>query len=311
MTTSTMQPIPGTDLSVYELCLGGNVFGGRSSEEESFAVLDAYVEAGGNFIDTADLYAGEESERVLGRWIEQRDNRDELVIATKVGMKEDRQGLAPETIAAGADESLARLGIETIDLYYTHRDDPDTDQEATLDALARLIAEGKVRALGASNISADRLASALEISRREDLPAYVALQPHYNLVERSYERNGLRDLCEREGLAVFPYFSLARGFLTGKHRPEGSGESKRTEGAREYLETDHGPRVLEALDEVAEAHDSSPTAVAIAWLRAQPTVTAPIASARTPEQVPDLIAGVELELDASELERLSAAGAGS
>ncbi len=304
-----MLQIPRTELSVYGLCLGGNVFGGRSTEEESFAVLDAYAKAGGNFIDTADLYADEQSERVIGRWVAGRGNRDELVIATKVGMKNGLDNLRAETIKRGAEESLERLGMDHIDLYYTHLDDPDTPQEETLGALAELIESGKVRAIGASNISAERLASALETSRREGLPEYVALQPHYNLMEREFETDGQLELCKREGIAVVPYFSLARGFLTGKHRPEGSQESKRTEGAREYLETGRGPKVLAALDEVAAAHDSSPTAVALAWLDAQPTVLAPLASARVPEQVPDLIAGTELELSGEEIERLSAASA--
>jgi aryl-alcohol dehydrogenase-like predicted oxidoreductase len=303
-----MRTIPGTEISVFPLCLGGNVFGGRSTEQESFAVLDAYVEAGGNFIDTADLYAGSESEIVIGRWMAARGNRDELVIATKVGMMDGLDNLKGATIAQGAEDSLMRLGTDRIDLFYTHRDDAGTPLEETARALADLVSVGKVRAIAASNFSAERLVTALDISRAEGLPSYVALQPHYNLMERGFESDGQQALCEREGLAVFPYFSLAMGFLTGKHRPEGSAEgSKRTEGARRYLETDRGPRVLEALDAIAAEYATTPTAAALAWLRAQPTVLAPIASARVPEQVPDLIAGVELELGQADLAKLDAA----
>jgi aryl-alcohol dehydrogenase-like predicted oxidoreductase len=305
-----MRNIPGTELNVFPICLGGNVFGGRSTENESFAVLDAYVEAGGNFIDTADLYAGSESEMVIGRWMAARGNRDDLVIATKVGMMDGLDNLRPETIAKGCEDSLARLGTDRIDLFYTHRDDRETAIEDTARALADLVTLGKVRAIGASNFSAERLVTALDISRAEGLPSYVAVQPQYNLMERAFETDGLQALAERENLAVFPYYSLANGFLTGKHRPEGSdASSKRTERARTYLETDRGPRVLDALDEVANEHGTTPTAVALAWLLAQPTVTEPIASARIPEQVPDLIAGAELELGEGDLAKLDAASA--
>ena len=305
-----MRNIPGTELNVFPICLGGNVFGGHSTEDQSFAVLDAYVGAGGNFIDTADLYAGTESEMVIGRWMAARGNRDDLVIATKVGMMDGLDNLKAETIAKGCEDSLTRLGTDRIDLFYTHKDDIDTPLEETAKALGDLVEIGKVRAIGASNFSAERLVTALDISRAEGLPDYVALQPHYNLMEREFETDGQQALAERENLAVFPYFSLAMGFLTGKHRPEGSDESsKRTEGARKYLESERGPRVLDVLDAIANEYGTTPTAVALAWLLAQPTVMAPIASARIPEQVPDLIAGSELELGEGDLAKLEAASA--
>jgi aryl-alcohol dehydrogenase-like predicted oxidoreductase len=213
---------------VFPLCLGGNVFGWTLDEERSFAVLDAYREAGGNFIDTADIYGrrGAEgigsSERILGRWIASRGNRDELVIATKVGMAEDPHGLSAKTLATGAEASLQRLGIDRIDLYYAHQEDPDTPLEETLAAFATLIAEGKIAHAAASNYTPERLEQALDLAEQQaGLAPYVALQPHYNLMERPGYEGPLMDLCERRGLACLPYFSLARGFLTGKYRPGG------------------------------------------------------------------------------------------
>jgi aryl-alcohol dehydrogenase-like predicted oxidoreductase len=302
-----MSTLGDSDLDVFPLCLGGNVFGWTADRETSFAVLDAYAAAGGNFIDTADLYARHESERIIGEWLRRSGRRDQLVIATKIGMSEDRPGLGADNIRAGCEESLERLQTDRIDLYYAHRDDPDTPLEETLAAFDRLVRAGKVRYVAASNYDAARLAQALEVSAREGLARYIALQPHYNLVERGEYEGALQDLCEAAGLACLPYFGLAKGFLTGKYRSAGRQvDSPRAERARAYLERG-GVAVLEALDEVAQAHEVPIAAVALAWLRAQPTVVAPIASARTVHQLQDLLPLAELELDGSELERLDQA----
>jgi aryl-alcohol dehydrogenase (NADP+) len=298
--------IDGIDRDVFELCLGGNVFGWTADRDESFAVLDAYRAAGGNFVDTAELYAGGASETIIGEWMASRGNRDEIVVATKVGFDRD---LAPDRIRASAEGSLRRLQTDRIDLYYAHNDDPDTPLEDVLGAFDGLVREGRVRAIGASNFSAPRLAEALAVSRRDGLARYTALQPHYNLMERSEYEGELEELCRRERIACLPYFALAKGFLTGKYRPGGAAvESARAERASEYLDA-RGERVLTALDEIAAAHGTSVAAVALAWLRAQPTVAAPIASARTPEQLADLLPSVTLELDAGELRRLDDASA--
>jgi aryl-alcohol dehydrogenase-like predicted oxidoreductase len=308
-----MARIAGTDLDVFRICLGGNVFGWTADEKQAFAVLDAYVEAGGNFVDTADSYsawapgnAGGESETVLGRWMAARKNRGRMVVATKVGSFPGLDGLAAGTIRAAADASLRRLQIDRIDLYYAHRDDPKTPLEETLRAFDELVRAGKVGAIAASNFSAARLAEALALSRREGLARYVALQPHYNLVERAgYERE-LAGLCAREGLACFPYYALAKGFLTGKYRPGAGVQSARAEGAKKYLDA-RGLRILAALDAVAAAHQTTVAAAALAWLLAQPTVVAPIASARTPEQLAELLPAATLRLTREEVERLSEA----
>jgi aryl-alcohol dehydrogenase-like predicted oxidoreductase len=292
------------------------VFGWTLDDERSFAVLDAYREAGGNFIDTADVYgrrgpdgAGS-SEHIIGRWIAARGNRDELVIATKVGMAEGLRGLSADTIARGAESSLKRLGIERIDLYYAHQDDPDTPLEETLGAFATLIAEGKIAYAGASNYDADRLEQALEVGRQAGMASYVALQPQYNLMERDGYEGSLMDLCARHGIACLPYFSLARGFLTGKYRTGGvEVDSPRAGGVRDLYFNDRGFAVLEALDAVAAAHRTNVAAVALAWLAAQPTVVAPIASATSAEQLADLLQFVSLQLSEDELRRLSDAAA--
>jgi aryl-alcohol dehydrogenase-like predicted oxidoreductase len=292
------------------------VFGWSIDEERSFAVLDAYVQAGGNFIDTADSYgrrgpggAGE-SERIIGRWIAARKNREKLVIATKVGMAPDMRGLSGTTIKAAADASLKRLGIDTIDLYYAHQDDPDTALEETLGAFGALIAEGKIRHAAASNYSAARLSEALRIGEDSAMASYVALQPHYNLVERGSYEGELAEVCAQNGLACVPFFGLARGFLTGKYRRDGEQvDSPRAAGVHDSYFNDRGFAVLDVLDEVAAAHDSSDAAVALAWLAAQPTVVAPIASATSTEQLAELLASVELELSSGELARLDAASA--
>ncbi len=292
------------------------MFGWTIDEERSFAVLDAYREAGGNFIDTADIYGrrGAEgigsSERIVGRWIASRGNRDELVIATKVGMGEELHGLSAQTLAAGAEASLARLGIERIDLYYAHRDDPDTPLEETLGAFATLIAEGKIAHVAASNYSAERLAQALEVGRQTGMASYVALQPEYNVMERGEYEGALMDLCAREGLACLPYFALARGFLTGKYRPDGPDvDSPRAGSVRDSYFTDRGFAVLAALDEIAAAHGVTVAAVSLAWLRAKPTVLAPIASATSPDQLAELMQSATLELSEDEVRRLDAASA--
>ncbi|MEV4143088.1 aldo/keto reductase [Amycolatopsis sp. NPDC049691] len=302
-----MTKLGNTDLDVYGLNLGGNVFGWTADEAQSFAVLDAYAAAGGNFVDTADLYGGGGgSEEILGNWLAARGNRDDVVVATKVGMWEGRPGLSAKNIQAAADDSLRRLRTDHIDLYYAHRDDPDTPLEETLTAFDALVRAGKVRHLGASNYSADRLADALSISDKNGLARYAVLQPHYNLLERDYERD-LAPLVEREGLATLPFFSLAKGFLTGKYRTKDHHvDSPRAARAESYLD-ERGERVLAKLDEVAEAHGTSVAAVSLAWLRQQPTVAAPIASARTTEQLTDLIASVRLELSDAEVAELSEA----
>jgi aryl-alcohol dehydrogenase-like predicted oxidoreductase len=302
-----MTTITGTELDVFPLCLGGNVFGWTADEAASFAVLDTYAEAGGNFIDTADLYAGNESERIIGRWLARRGRRDDMVIATKVGMAPDMKGLAASTVRAAAEGSLKRLGVDHIDLYYAHRDDPDTPLEETLGAFDELVRAGKVRYIAASNYDAPRLAQALKISDSGGLARYVALQPHYNLVERDSFEGDLADLCAREDIGVMPYFGLAKGFLTGKYRQGGpAGDSPRSERARTYLDG-RGLAVLDALDEVAAAHDTTQAAVALAWLLAQPTVLSPIASARNVEQLQGLLPMVDLDLTGEELSRLASA----
>jgi aryl-alcohol dehydrogenase-like predicted oxidoreductase len=310
-----MRNIPATDLAVHPLCLGANVFGWTADERESFAVLDAYKAAGGNFVDTADGYSqwvagnrGGESEEIIGRWMAKRGSRDGIVLATKVGSKHDRKGLAAANVRAATEESLRRLQTDRIDLLYTHRDDEVTPPEETLGALDELVREGKVRHIAASNVSPARLEAAMEASAREGLARYVALQPHYNLVERGYE-DGLAEVCRRHDLGCLPYFALAKGFLTGKYRPGGDAvESRRAQGAAVYLD-ERGERVLAALDVAAAAHDVPVAAVSLAWLAAQPTVVAPIASARTPEQLAELMALVDLRLNDDELRALDAAGA--
>ncbi|MEV0161358.1 aldo/keto reductase [Nonomuraea fuscirosea] len=308
--------IGASDLEVSPLCLGGNAFGWTADEDTSFAVLDAYAEAGGNFIDTADMYShwipggsGGESERIIGRWMKARGNRDQMVIATKVGALPGLDDLAARTIRRGAEDSLRRLGIDHIDLYYAHVDDPSTPLAETLGAFDALVRAGLVRHIAASNITADRLSAALEISAREGLAPYVALQAEYNLVQREgYERD-LAPTVARTGLACLPYVALARGFLTGKYRPGGPQvDSPRADRARAHLEG-NGPAVLAALDEVAAAHQTSMAAVSLAWLAAQPTVATPLAGARNPDQLADLLPFLTLRLTTDEVALLDKASA--
>lgn len=304
------------ELDVSRLCLGANVFGWTADRDASFAVLDAFAAAGGTFLDTADSYMwrvpgnrGGESEAIIGEWLTARGNRDEMVIATKVGSLPTRPGLSAANIAAAVEDSLRRLRTDRIDLYWAHRDDPDVPQEETLAAFDALVRAGTVRAIGASNFTAARLGSALDISARDGLAAYVALQPHYNLLERAEFERDLAPALAETGVACVPYYGLAKGFLTGKYRPGGPAvNSPRAEGARSYLD-ERGLRVLAALDEIGAARQAPPAAVALAWLAAQPTVAAPIASARSVEQLDALLPVLELELTPAELAALSEASA--
>ncbi|MFI2645881.1 aldo/keto reductase [Streptomyces sp. NPDC018610] len=313
---TSLRKLGQSDLEVFPLALGGNVFGWTADQQQSFAVLDAYAEAGGNFVDTADSYSawiegnhGGESETIIGRWIAERGNRSDVVIATKVSQHPDYQGLSAANIKAAADASLERLGTDHIDLYYTHFDKPEVPVEEIIGALDELVKAGKVRHIAASNISAERLKASLEFSEREGLARYVALQPHYNLVSRDTYEGELQNLAERTGLSAVPYFSLASGFLTGKYRPGATVDSARAEGAAKHLATERGQKVLAALDEVARAHDAEAATVALAWLAAQPTVTAPIASARTVEQLPALLGVADLRLTEDDLTKLTEASA--
>ncbi|MEU6486158.1 aldo/keto reductase [Streptomyces sp. NPDC046887] len=311
---TSLRKLGTSDLLVFPLALGGNVFGWTADRAQSFAVLDAYTAAGGNFVDTADTYSswapgnqGGESETIIGEWLAARGNRADVLIATKAGAHPDFKGLAPATLRAAVDASLRRLGTDYIDLFYTHYDDPSVPVEEFVPVLDQLVRDGKVRAIAASNISPERLREALDFSAREGLAAYSALQPHYNLVSRDTYEGGLRDLVERDGLAAVPYYALASGFLTGKYRPGTEVDSARAGGAAKHLESDRGRTVLAALDQVAEAHGAEPATVALAWLAAQPTVAAPIASARTVEQLPALLALADLTLTDQDLAALTAA----
>src|SRR3954466_2572232 len=303
-----MATLGRTDLDVFPLCLGANVFGWTADEPQSFAVLDAYLAAGGNFVDTANSYLIEHgrSETVIGRWLAERGNRGEIVLATKVGGGRGAvRNLRAETIEREAQASLERLQTDRIDLYYAHFDDEDTPLEESLRAFDALVQAGTVRHLGASNYTPARLTAALELQREQGLAEVTVLQPHSNLVERECERT-LLPVAEAWDLAVLPYYALAKGFLTGKYRPGGEDvESARAEGARAYLDAGGGA-VLEALDEVAAAHGAPVAAVALAWLRAQPRVVAPIASARTTEQLEQILPAATLELAPEELDRLPA-----
>ncbi|MFE5406708.1 aldo/keto reductase [Streptomyces sp. NPDC056580] len=314
--TVQLRKLGSSDLEVFPLALGGNVFGWTADEKTSFDVLDAYTAAGGNFVDTADSYSawiegnkGGESETIIGKWVKARGNRSDVVIATKVSQHPEYQGLSAANIRAAADASLRRLDTDYIDLYYTHFDKPEVPVEEIVGALDELVKAGKVRQIAASNISPERLRASLDFSDREGLARYVALQPHYNLVSRDTYEGPLQDLAAREGLAAVPYFSLASGFLTGKYRPGTTVDSARAGSAAKHLESERGQRVLTALDEVAAAHDVPVATVALAWLAAQPTVTAPIASARTVEQLPALLGVAELRLSQQELDRLTQASA--
>lgn len=305
-----MPTIPNTELDVFPICLGGNVFGWTANERQSFAVLDAYAAAGGNFVDTADAYSawvpghqGGESETIVGRWLASRKQKGRFFVATKVGLAPGFKGLTAKNIYAAVEHSLRRLGVERIDLYYAHLDDSATPLAETLGAFGVLVREGKLRHVAASNYSAARLKEAISTARRNGLPAYVALQPHYNLLQRSVYEGELAALCARERIGCLPYYALAKGFLSGKYRPGHAVESARAQGASAYLDA-RGIALLDVLDRVAEQHATTVAAVSLAWLLAQPTVVAPIASARTVEQLHELLPAATLCLSADELAQL-------
>jgi aryl-alcohol dehydrogenase-like predicted oxidoreductase len=296
-----------TDLDVFPISLGGNVFGWTADADESFAVLDAYAAAGGNFVDTSSSYTlqGGESETIVGDWMADRGNRDDIVLVTKVGGgKGELHNLRPDTIRRETEKSLERLKTDRIDVYYAHFDDPETPLEDSLRVFDELVKDGTVGHLAASNYEPDRLQAALEVQRDNGFAPFRVLQVQYNLVERSYE-DGLAQVAERWQLAVCPFFALAMGFLTGKYRPGGPAvDSARAPRASAYLDNG-GLQVLDALDDVAAAHDTTLAAVAIAWLRQQPGIAAPVASARTVSQLDDLLPAATLTLAPQEIERLS------
>jgi aryl-alcohol dehydrogenase-like predicted oxidoreductase len=307
-----------SNLRVAPLCLGGNVFGWTASETASFAVLDAFVGAGLNFVDTADVYSvwvpghrGGESETVLGNWLKRTAGRKDVVIATKVGMEmaPDRKGLSAAHIQRSVEQSLQRLQTDYIDLYFSHCDDAAVPMEETLGTYQKLIAEGKVRAIGASNFSAARMTEALETSRKNGLPRYEVLQPHYNLYARSDYESSLEPLCVEQQIGVVSYFALASGFLSGKYRtPADAGKSARGKGIVDKFLNERGLRILAALDDVGRRYGASPATVALAWQIARPSITAPIASATAVSQLSELIAATQLKLDAAAIEQLNAAG---
>ena len=296
-----MITIAETDLVVHPLCLGSNIFGSNADEAQSHAVMDAYRGHGGNFIDTADMYnqwveghVGGESETIIGSWMNARGNRSEMVIATKVSKMDRRPGLSAKNIFAACEESLNRLQTDYIDLYYSHDDDLTVSLEETLGAYAQLIAEGKVRYIAASNFTPARLRESVKFSEVNNLPAYVAVQDLYNLVDRTKYEGEMAQAVSDLGISNIPFYGIARGFLTGKYRAGVTEvDSKRAAGAREYA-NDKNFAVLAVMDEVAKAHNASLAAIALGWLRAQPTVSAPIASARTVEQVHEIVQIVDL-----------------
>ncbi|MEV0224625.1 aldo/keto reductase [Streptomyces sp. NPDC050704] len=313
---TSLRQLGSSDLEVFPLALGGNVFGWTADEAQSFAVLDAYAAAGGNFVDTADVYSawapgneGGESETVIGNWLAARGNRADMLIATKVGGHPQYKGLSAGTVKGGVEASLRRLRTDYVDLYYTHFDDPSVPVEEILTALDELVRAGKVRAIAASNISPERLQESLDLSDREGLARYVALQPHYSLVSRDTYEGPLQDIASRGGLAVVPYSALAKGFLTGKYRPGVQIDSPRAGAAGAYLESERGRRVLAALDEVGQERGAELATVALAWLLSRPTVAAPIASARNLEQLPALLGVADLTLTDADLAKLTAASA--
>lgn len=292
-----------TDLQVHPLCLGGNVFGWSASAEQSYEVLTAYESAGGNFIDTADMYSrwhtgnvGGESEAIIGDWMKARGNRSEMVIATKVAKLATRPGLSAANIAAAAEDSLRRLGTDYIDIYYAHHDDDKTPLEVSLTAFNELVTAGKVRYLAASNYSAARLEEALKISRELGMSEYLLLQPNYNAIVRDEYEGDLMSVAVKEDIPVLPYFSLAAGFLTGKYQPGVEVDSVRAGDMPDY-KNDRGWAILNALTEIAQQENTSIASVALGWLRAQPGVVTPIASARTPEQLAEILPIVELSAE--------------
>lgn len=301
-----------SDIRVAPLALGGNVFGWNVDEANSFAVLDAFIDAGLNLIDTADMYSawapgnqGGESETIIGKWLAKSGKRDQVVIATKVAKWTQHRGLSPANIEAAANESLQRLGIDAIDVYFAHEDDPDVPLEETLGAFARLMESGKVRAIGASNYSAARFAQALTISAQHGLPRYEVLQPEYNLVSRKGYEAELESVVLREQVGVVCYYALASGFLTGKYRNESDLEKSATRsGAVSKYLNGHGLRVLTALDDIARRHSATAAQVALAWLIARKGIAAPIASATSVAQVQELAGATRVQLSVEDVERL-------
>jgi aryl-alcohol dehydrogenase-like predicted oxidoreductase len=309
------RPLGTSGLSITPLVLGGNVFGWTADEPTSFAILDAFVAQGGNAIDTADGYSywvpghqGGESETIIGKWLERRGRRDDVLVCTKVGWWEKRLGLGRQNIIDGCEDSLRRLKTETIDLYWLHRDDETTPADEYLGALDALVKAGKVRAIGASNFGVERFGQALAASKRKQLAAFVAHQPEYNLMSRGIESE-LMPLCARENVAILPYFGLASGFLTGKYRTAAdAAKSVRGAGAAKHLKG-KGPAVLAALDAVAARRGATCAQVALAWIMAKPAIGGPIASATSVAQLTELMGALNLTLDADDVAALDQASA--
>ncbi len=310
------RPLGRSGLSIAPLMLGGNVFGWTADEKTSHAILDAFVAGGFNAVDTADVYSawvpgntGGDSEKVIGTWLKKRGRRDDVIIATKVAMWPAQPGLSARNIISACEASLKRLQTDYIDLYQSHKDDPDTPQDETLEAYGALVKAGKVRAIGASNFEAERLDSANALSRSRSAPRYDTLQPAYNLMDRSIE-GPLQQLCLEENVSIISYYGLASGFLTGKYRSLADlGKSPRGGGMKKHLEGEKGPRVLAALDSAARELEATPAQVALAWVMARPAVAAPIASATSLEQLNELMGAARLSLDPAHIARLDAASA--
>jgi aryl-alcohol dehydrogenase-like predicted oxidoreductase len=310
------RPLGRSGLTTAPLCLGGNVFGWTADEKTSFAILDRFVDLGFNLIDTANIYsrwapghAGGESETVIGKWLAKSGKRDRVLIATKVGMGSDEQkGLTRAKIEKEVEASLRRLRIDVIDLYQTHVDDTGTPVEETLDALARLVKAGKVRAIGASQYSPERLRESLEASKRLGLPRYETLQPEFNLYDRAQFERDYQPVAKEFGVAVIPFFGLAKGFLSGKYRKAADIEGRpREAGLKKYFEGDRGTKILAALDSVSKRAGATPAQVSIAWIMAQPTIAAPIVSATSVEQLEDIAGAARVKLDAEALAELDRA----
>jgi aryl-alcohol dehydrogenase-like predicted oxidoreductase len=304
-------------IEIAPIAFGGNVFGWTADEATSHRLLDAFVDAGFSFVDTADVYSrwapgnkGGESEAVIGSWLRKdRSKRDRIVLATKCGMGLPSRALSRSHIVESVDASLKRLNTDRIDLFQSHRDDKDTPQEETLSTYAELVKAGKIRAIGASNFEAPRLAQAAKIAKEKGLPRYESLQPHYNLMERGLFEGELENECLKEGIGVIPYYSLASGFLSGKYRSEGDlGKSARGAGVKKYLNS-KGLAVLKALDDAAKKHNATNTQVALAWLMQRKSITAPIASATSLDQLKDLIAAPRIKLDADSVAAIDKASA--
>lgn len=311
-----LRPLGRSGLSIAPLMLGGNVFGWTADEKTSHAILDAFVAGGFNAIDTADVYSawvpgntGGDSEKVIGTWLKGRGKRDDVIIATKVGMWPVQPGLSAANIVSACEASLKRLQTDYIDLYQSHRDDAEAPQDETLEAYGKLVKAGKVRAIGASNFETERLDSANTLSAGRGFPRYDTLQPAYNLMDRAIE-GPLQQLCLEENVSIISYYGLASGFLTGKYRSLADlGKSPRGGGMKKHLEGEKGPRVLAALDSAAAELGATPAQVALAWVMARPAVAAPIASATRLEQLNELMGAARLALDPAHIARLDAASA--